>query len=126
MPFGDGDPSRYPHRDEVVDYLTAYASRLDADIRAGHRVTEVRAEPPGFAVDLEGGDELAARAVVAASGTFGRPHRPALPDLEGFTGTVLHAAEYRTPRRLPGSGSWWWVPVTQRCRSPPNWPPWHR
>ncbi|MYS47740.1 NAD(P)-binding domain-containing protein, partial [Streptomyces sp. SID5998] len=43
-----------------------------------------------------------ARGVVAASGTFGRPHRPALPGLDDFTGTVLHTAEYRRPEPLAG------------------------
>lgn len=36
-----GDPDRYPHRDEVVNYLTRYASRLDADIRYQRRVTSL-------------------------------------------------------------------------------------
>ncbi|MER5215459.1 NAD(P)-binding domain-containing protein [Streptomyces sp. NPDC002838] len=40
--------------------------------------------------------------MVAASGTFGRPHRPALPGLEGFTGSVLHAGEYRAPEPFAG------------------------
>src|SRR3954467_13560111 len=37
-----GDPDRYPTRDEVVDYLRAYATDLDADIRTGHRVERIR------------------------------------------------------------------------------------
>ncbi|GCB52278.1 NAD(P)/FAD-dependent oxidoreductase [Streptomyces sp. NL15-2K] len=101
MPFG-GDPERYPHRDEVVAYLLRYAERLDADIRTGIRVREVRAADGDFTLTLEGGGGLSARAVVAASGTFGRPHRPALPGLEGFAGSVLHAAEYRTPQPFAG------------------------
>ncbi|MFD6326899.1 flavin-containing monooxygenase [Streptomyces sp. NPDC058442] len=102
MPFPGGDPDRYPHRDEVVAYLTAYADRLGADIRTGQRVTSVRRARSGFDVALEGGGRLAARAVVAASGTFGRPHRPALPGLEEFTGQVLHAADYRGPAPFTG------------------------
>ncbi|MFD8604276.1 hypothetical protein ACFV1S_19715 [Streptomyces globisporus] len=35
-------------------------------------------------------------------GTFGRPHRPALPGLAEFTGQVLHAAEYRSPVPFTG------------------------
>lgn len=53
-------------------------------------------------MELAGGGRLAAHAVVATSGTFGRPHWPALPGLEGFTGTVLHAADYRSPYRFAG------------------------
>ncbi|GLW50585.1 monooxygenase [Streptomyces sp. NBRC 14336] len=97
-----GDPDRYPHRDEVAAYLAAYAARLDADIRTGRRVTAVRRASGGFEVESAGGGVLAARAVVAASGTFGNPHRPALPGLRGFTGTVLHAAEYRRPEPFAG------------------------
>ncbi|MFF2955912.1 flavin-containing monooxygenase [Kitasatospora sp. NPDC057965] len=96
MPFG-GDPDRYPHRDEVVDYLQRYAARLDADIRTGTRVMEVRPGAGGYEVVLEGGGRLAAKAVVAASGSFGNPYRPPLPGLENFGGEVLHAAEYRAP-----------------------------
>ncbi|MFG2336212.1 flavin-containing monooxygenase [Streptomyces yangpuensis] len=101
MPFG-GDPDRYPHRDEVVTYLTAYAARLQADIRTGHRVIAVRADGSGFTVELEGGGQLRSRAVVAASGSFGRPHHPGLPGLEAFAGQVLHAADYRSPAPFAG------------------------
>ncbi len=104
VPFG-GDPDRYPHRDEVVAYLTRYANRLQADIRTGQRVAAVRAEGGGFIVELEGGAPLSARAVVAASGSFGRPHRPHRPDLPGletFAGQVLHAADYRSPAPFAG------------------------
>ncbi|MEW1633639.1 NAD(P)/FAD-dependent oxidoreductase [Streptomyces sp. NPDC093801] len=96
VPFG-GDPDRYPHRDEVVAYLTAYADRLQADIRTGQRVAAVLADGGGFTVELEGGGRLSARVVVAASGSFGRPHHPDLPGLKTFDGQVLHAADYRSP-----------------------------
>ncbi|GGW72616.1 flavin-containing monooxygenase [Streptomyces xantholiticus] len=102
MPFDGGDPDRYPHRDEVVAYLTSYAAHLDADIRTGSSVTEVHPDAAGFILSLAGGGRLSARAVVAASGTFGRPHLPALPGLEQFPGTVLHAADYRGPASFAG------------------------
>ncbi|WP_449064786.1 flavin-containing monooxygenase [Planomonospora algeriensis] len=96
-PF-DGDPDRYPHRDEVTAYLQRYAARLDADIRTGARVTAVRAESGGgFSVEFADGTVLHAPAVIAASGSFGNPHLPFLPGQETFTGQILHAAAYRTP-----------------------------
>ncbi|MEU5639697.1 flavin-containing monooxygenase [Streptomyces milbemycinicus] len=105
LPFG-GDPQRYPHRDEVIDYLLRYAGQLDAEIRTGCRVDEVSrhsdGDGGGFWVTLTDGSRLAARAVVAASGGFGRPNRPALPGLESFTGTVLHVAQYRDPKPFAG------------------------
>ncbi|MGW0914589.1 flavin-containing monooxygenase [Streptomyces sp. NPDC002784] len=101
LPFG-GDPDRYPHRDEVVAYLLRCADRLDADIRTRTRVREVRLEGGAFTLDLEGGGQLAARAVIAATGTFGHPHQPDLPGLDTYTGTLLHAADYRAPEPFDG------------------------
>jgi putative flavoprotein involved in K+ transport len=95
--FG-GDPDRYPTRDELADYLRSYAAGLRADIRTGHRVTEVeRRDAGGFAVRTSTGAELTAELVIAATGSFGEPFRPALPGLDGFGGGVIHAADYRNP-----------------------------
>lgn len=101
MPF-PGDPDHYPHRDEVVDYLRRYAKNLDADIRTGHRVTAVRRASDHFAIEVADGTTLTARIVIAASGAFGRPHRPALPGLDTFTGTVRHSANYHEPSPFTG------------------------
>ncbi|MBG0831381.1 NAD(P)/FAD-dependent oxidoreductase [Planomonospora sp. ID67723] len=98
----DGDPDRYPHRDEVTAYLERYAARLDAEIRTGARVRQVRADGGGFTVELADGTALPAPAVIAASGSFGNPYLPALPGREGFTGEILHAAAYRAPAPYAG------------------------
>ncbi|MEV0646434.1 NAD(P)-binding domain-containing protein [Phytomonospora sp. NPDC050363] len=101
MPF-PGDPWRYPTRDEVVAYLRGYAAGLDAEIRTRTRVTSVAPTPNGLAVSTADGPELTAKRVIAATGGFGSPHRPDLPGLETFTGRVLHAAEYTTPKDFAG------------------------
>lgn len=101
LPF-PGDPDRYPHRDEVVDYLSRYAAMLDVDIRTGCRVTAVESDGQRFAVHTEHGSVLGTSLVVAATGSFGRPYRPALPGLDRFAGTVIHAAEYRQPAPFAG------------------------
>ena len=101
MPF-PGDPERYPRRDEVVDHLRAYAEALPADIRCGRRVEAVRPVGAGFEVVTADGLRLLAPRVIAATGGFGSPHRPRLPGLDTFGGTVLHAAEYRTPATFRG------------------------
>ncbi|MBF8184802.1 NAD(P)/FAD-dependent oxidoreductase [Nonomuraea sp. K274] len=108
MPFG-GDPERYPRRDEVVAYLERYAAALierGAELRSDTRVEAVRpvgeSGTSGFLVRLADGRELTASAVIAASGSFDLPHRPALPGLDAFAGPVLHVADYRSPDSLPG------------------------
>ena len=97
-----GDPTHYPTRDEVTDYLRRYADGIDAEIRTGTRVVSVDRQADGYVVRTERGAEFEAPAVVAATGQFDRPHRPELPGLDGYTGDVLHAADYRRPEELAG------------------------
>lgn len=101
-----GEPDRYPHRDEVIAYLERYAAALvrrGAEIRTSARVTEVNTGGPGgFAVRLADGQELEASRLIAATGSFDRPYRPVLAGLEGFTGQILHAADYCSPQQLAG------------------------
>lgn len=100
-----GDPERYPHRDEVVGYLEQYAADLQdrgVEIRTRTRVTTVKAAGEGFAARTLDGTELAAHGVIAASGSFTNPYLPALPGQKGFTGNILHAADYVNPAPYTG------------------------
>ena len=98
-----GDPDRYPARDEVVDYLRAFAAALDADIRCGQRVESVTVlEGGGFEVRTAAGLVIRSPRLIAATGGFGAPNRPAPPGLERFGGRVLHSAEYRSPQTFAG------------------------
>ncbi|GAB2469303.1 ArsO family NAD(P)H-dependent flavin-containing monooxygenase [Promicromonospora xylanilytica] len=97
-----GDPDRYPRRDEVVDYLRTYAKSLDADIRTDHRVTAVTHDGDQLTAQVQDEQPLSAPIVIAATGAFSSPHRPALPGLDRFTGRVLHSSEYRNPAPFAG------------------------
>ena len=104
MPF-PGSPDRYPTRDEVVDYLRGYAETFGLPVLAGKRV--LRAERAAgsdaeFRLLTEDGGEHRARTLIAATGSFARPHRPRFPGQEAFRGRILHAAEYRNPAPFRG------------------------
>jgi putative flavoprotein involved in K+ transport len=104
MPF-PGDPDRYPHRDEMMNYLTSYSRdliRRGADIRTGTRVLAIGTGAGGFTVKLADGNALEAPTVIAASGSFTNPQLPALPGQDGFTGQILHAASYTNPSAYTG------------------------
>ncbi len=92
-----GDPDRYPTRDEVAEYLEQQAAELPVEILTNTRVARVREEGRGFVVMTDDGWEFRAASVVAASGSFANPHRPVFPGQTGFTGRLLHVAEYRNP-----------------------------
>ena len=101
MPF-PGDPDRYPARDEVAGYLERYAAALHVEIRTRTRVVTVRQEGRGFVVVTADGSHLRAEGIVAASGSFSSPHRPAFPGQERFTGELVHVADYRNPDPYAG------------------------
>jgi putative flavoprotein involved in K+ transport len=93
-----GDPERYPPRAEVVDYLREYAATLDVDIRTACRVTAVEsAGDRGFLVTTDTNEAIHTAGVVAATGSFGSPHVPAVPGQHTFTGRLVHVADYRRP-----------------------------
>jgi putative flavoprotein involved in K+ transport len=98
-----GDPDHYPSRDEVGDYLVRYAQQLDVEIRTSSTVTAVHArQGGGFLVRTAGGEEIEAAGLVAATGSFGNPHQPRLPGQDGFTGRILHSADFRAPAAFTG------------------------
>lgn len=96
LPFsGDGD--RYPGRDEVVDYLRRYAKNLDVDIHVNERADTVTTDGSQYTVRTDSGAVFTAPRIIAATGGFGTPYLPKLDGLDTFTGTVVHAADYRNP-----------------------------
>jgi putative flavoprotein involved in K+ transport len=101
MPF-PGAPDRYPGRDEVTDYLQHYAALLDVEIQTSTRVQTIQQDGREFIVFTEDGRVLRASGIVAASGSFANPYRPAFPGQEGFTGELSHVADYRSPASYAG------------------------
>jgi putative flavoprotein involved in K+ transport len=101
LEFADADPDSFPSKEAVADYFAAYAAKIDAPVRCGVEVREVRrnAARPGFRVDTSDG-VIDATYVVAATGPFQRPLVPAIvPESTGLT--QLHSSGYRNPDQLP-------------------------
>ncbi len=98
-----GDPQRYPARDEVMDYLRSYARRFNLPIMTHTRVDRVDRGGAGrFEVQIEGGQTLSARSVIAATGAFNRPHLPRFDGMDGYRGRILHSAQYTVPKPFEG------------------------
>jgi putative flavoprotein involved in K+ transport len=96
MPF-PGAPCRYPTRDEVADYLEHFAAGLNVEIQTNTRVETIHQDGREFVVFTDDGQVLRASGIVAASGSFSNPYRPAFTSEADFSGKMLHAADYRTP-----------------------------
>ncbi|WKD34136.1 flavin-containing monooxygenase [Streptomyces xanthophaeus] len=101
---------RWVSRDNVVRYLEKYAEFHELELVTGVEVTRIEPAgpgpegegPDGWILHASGGRELAAAAVVVATGYN---HTPALPDWPGrdaYEGRLLHASDYRNPRPYAG------------------------
>ena len=101
MEFADFDPNAFPSKERIADYLVAYADMINAPIRCGVEVREVRRNVghPGFRVETSDG-VIEANNVVAATGSF---QIPVIPDLVPADAeiTQIHSSSYRNPEQLP-------------------------
>jgi cation diffusion facilitator CzcD-associated flavoprotein CzcO len=92
---------RFPSRQQVIDYLEAYAAKFDIHPRLGVEVRAIRRNGARWDVDCDG-STLSAPIVVVAVGWASFPFRPACPGLDEYLGTVLHSSEYRNPAPYTG------------------------
>ena len=88
-------------RDDLVAYLEEYARVHDLDIRLGVKVGRVDREDDRWVVRTGSGDFESER-VVVATGYNNRPTELEWPGMDGFTGELIHSAEYRNPEPYRG------------------------
>jgi len=91
--------SAFPTKDEMADYLEAYAKRFALPVLGGVRVDSVAREGHRYVVTA-GERRFVADHVVVAMATYQRPKVPAFAR-ELDRGVVqLHSSEYRNPSQL--------------------------
>jgi putative flavoprotein involved in K+ transport len=101
LEFSGTNPDGFPGKERVASYFEEYAKLINAPVRCGVEVTEVRrnAGRPGFTAQTSAG-VIEAMRVVAATGPFQKPVIPALvPDDAGVL--QIHSNAYRNPGALP-------------------------
>jgi putative flavoprotein involved in K+ transport len=113
----------HPGKDDVADYLAAYAAHFALPVRLDSPVLRLHHDGDGsFAVTTPTGT-LRAGQVVVATGPFQTPHVPALAQQLDPLVPQLHSAGYRNPPSCPPvPGSWSSARPTPACRSPPSSP----
>jgi putative flavoprotein involved in K+ transport len=91
----------FPTRDEMADYLEAYAAAFELPVQGGVRVDALGRAAGGCFLIAAGERRYEADNVVIATGPFQKANVP------GFAGeldprvTQLHSSAYRSPRELP-------------------------
>jgi putative flavoprotein involved in K+ transport len=89
----------FPTKDEMADYLEAYATRFDLPVRIGVRVDRLRREEGQFVV-MSADHRFDADNVVVASGGFQSPRVPTFASELDPSTVQLHSSEYRDPSQL--------------------------
>lgn len=100
MPF-PGDPHAMPTKDEVADYLEAYAEQMRLPIRSGVHVTDLSMAEDGQGFRMAAGEDVfEAEQVVVATGAYKQPRIPDFAsDLDPAI-VQLHSKDFRHPSQL--------------------------
>jgi putative flavoprotein involved in K+ transport len=99
LPF-PASPDTYPGKDDVADYLQAYAAKFELPVRPGTMVTSLT-RSSGVYVAKAGGEALEARQVVVATGPFQVPFIPPIAKELDPVVRQLHSVEYCQPAAMP-------------------------
>jgi len=99
MPF-PASPWYFPTKDEMADYLEAYAARFDLPVRTGVRIDRLARGAGGRFVATAGSRCFAADNVVVAMSDYQEPKRPAFASELSPEVAQLHSFAYRNPGQL--------------------------
>ena len=102
FPF-PADGWTFPTKDEMADYLEAYAARFDLPVRTGVRVERLSRNGDRFVVETPS-EVFEAENVVVAMADFQRPRVPEFAKELDPEIVQLHSYEYRNPSRLREGG----------------------
>lgn len=91
----------FPTGRQYHRYLTQYVADHGLNIQTGVGVDRVCPEADGWRVWLDG-EAQEYRAVISATGRFGRPFWPDIPGQDVFRGRLLHAHDYLGPEPFAG------------------------
>jgi putative flavoprotein involved in K+ transport len=91
--------SSFPTKDEMADYLEAYAARFELDVRNGVMVDRLSKSGDRFVVEA-GEGVYEADHVIVATGAHHTPSVPALARKLDPRIVQLHSSEYRSPAQL--------------------------
>ena len=94
-----GPQHRPSTKDEMADYLEAYAARFDLPVRMGSYVNSVTKITDRFLVSA-GDQRFEADNVVLATGGYQAAYVPSFADQLNAGITQLHSSQYRRPSQL--------------------------
>ncbi len=102
FPYSGPDPDGFMKKDEIVDYVEAFARSFDPPVRQGVEVYAVRKNHLLGSFELSTSEgEYTADEVVIAVGSFHKPRVPSGAHTIPPDVLQLHSSEYQNPEALP-------------------------
>ena len=98
--YDGDDPDGFMTMPEVIGFIDRYSSVIDAPVRTGTTVTDVRSVEGGYRVTTDDG-VWEAPTVMLASGGFNLPHVPDVAADVPDSVEVISPLDYRRPDQLP-------------------------
>lgn len=94
-----GDPSGFPTKNEIADYLKIYAQTFDLPIQFNRQVQKVARVNDIFTISTNEQD-IMAKKVIVATGPFHTPRIPSFATELSSDVIQLHSSEYQNPSQL--------------------------
>ncbi len=91
----------FPSKVEVIDYLCQYEKKYALQVQRPVEVKEVEKDNAIFKLTTDKGD-FYARAVISATGTYGKPYIPEIQGREKFKGIQMHSSSYKNAEPFEG------------------------
>lgn len=102
FPYPGSDPQGFMVKDEIVQYIEAFAAAFEPPIREGVAVSRLWKDETHNRFELETSiGSYTADQVVIATGGYHRPKIPRMAERLPSTVQQLHASEYKNPDALP-------------------------
>src|SRR4051812_19994831 len=102
LPF-PAAPDSFPTKDDMADYLEAYARHFDLPVRAGIRVDRLWRDGSRYVVDA-GDRRFEADHIVVAMATYQAPRAPEFAQALDPRIVQLHSSQYKKPGQLQPGG----------------------
>lgn len=93
--------SKFPLKNEVVNYLKAYEERYKINVQRSIHVKDVSKTSVGFELKTNAG-LYRSKIVISATGTWKKPFIPNVSGAELFRGQQVHSAHYKNANDLKG------------------------
>ncbi len=96
----DGNQNEFPTKDEISNYLEAYAKRFSIPVRLNINVSKIRKKGHAFEV-FTPNEMLQSKRVIIASGAFQRPYIPSISQKLSNDTFQIHSSQYQSPIQIP-------------------------